>query len=297
MKVLNFGSLNIDHVYNVDHLVQPGETIASDSLEVFLGGKGFNQSIALARAGCKVFHAGMIGKDGEQLIQVLNNEGVDTENIRVSDSKTGQAIIQVDKLGQNSIIIYGGANQDVKKEFIDHVLENFSEGDIILLQNEISNIDYIMEEAKKKDMHIMFNPSPIDENISLLPLKNVTWFILNELEGMSITGEKDNAKVAWSMLKMFPNAKIILTLGNRGALYVDKDESHSFGVYDIEIKDTTGAGDTFAGFFLASVIEGNSIPISLQRASVASALAISEKGASDSIPTKEKVELHNLILK
>lgn len=295
--MLNFGSLNIDLVYGVDHFVQPGETISSNSLEVFNGGKGFNQSIALSRAGMKVYHAGMVGEDGEELLLALKNEGIDVSNVRVNKGKTGHALIQVDKTGQNNIILYGGANQCISKDFVDGVLEQFSKGDIIILQNEINNMDYIINQAYEKGMLIAFNPSPINENISLLPMEKINWFILNEIEGMAISGEDNKDKVAESILKKYPEAKVALTLGEEGVIYLDKNQQHSFGIYDVEVKDTTGAGDTFTGYFMANIIEGNPIPLALERASKASALAISERGASNAIPTKDQVESSNLKLK
>lgn len=297
MKVLNFGSLNIDYVYDVDHFVQPGETISSNNLEIFHGGKGFNQSIALSRAGITVFHAGMIGDDGEELLLALKDEGIDVTNVRICESKTGHAVIQIDKTGQNSIILYGGSNQHISKEFIDEVLDSFSKGDIILLQNEINNIDYIINKAYEKEMFIAFNPSPINGKIGLLPMGKVNWFILNEIEGMAITGETDKNKIAESMLQKFPESKIVLTLGEDGVLYLDKNQRHSFGVYNVKVEDTTGAGDTFTGYFMANLIQGNPIPLVLEKASRASALAISKKGASNAIPTKEQVESHKLQLK
>lgn len=295
--MLNFGSLNIDLVYGVDHFVQPGETISSNSLEVFNGGKGFNQSIALSRAGMKVYHAGRIGRDGGALLLALKDEGIDVRNVMVDEGKTGHALIQVDKTGQNNIILYGGANQSISKAFVDGVLEQFSKGDIIILQNEINNMDYIINQAYEKGMLIAFNPSPVDENISSLAMEKINWFILNEIEGMAITGENHKDKVAESILKKFPEAKIALTLGEDGVVYLDKDQKDSFGIYDVEVKDTTGAGDTFTGYFMANLIGGNPIPLVLERASKASALAISKRGASNSIPTKDQVESSKLKLK
>ena len=136
MRVLNFGSLNIDYVYSVDHFVQKGETISSSMLNVFSGGKGLNQSVALSRAGVEVYHAGMIGMDGLFLVELLEDAGVDTRYVvRSKDVRTGNAIIQNDSQGDNCIILYGGANQAVSKEMIDNVLKEFGSGDWLVLQN------------------------------------------------------------------------------------------------------------------------------------------------------------------
>ena len=145
MQILNFGSCNIDSVYAVDHILRPGETISATSVASFPGGKGLNQSIALARAGAAVYHAGCIGKDGGMLLDCMHESGVDTRYLRTVDDKTGLAIIQVDKNAENAIVIYSGANGRITKEHIDTVLENFHEGDLMLAQNEISELPYLIE--------------------------------------------------------------------------------------------------------------------------------------------------------
>ena len=131
MKVLNIGSMNLDHVYQVDHIVQPGETEASFDMNVFLGGKGINQSMALAKAGVEVYHGGMIGEDGQPFLDACKEYGVNADHIRMIEGKTGHAIIQVDKNAQNCILLYGGANQKLTESYVDEVLNDFESGDIL----------------------------------------------------------------------------------------------------------------------------------------------------------------------
>ena len=134
MKVLNFGSLNIDYTYQVDHFVRAGETMSSESLQVFSGGKGLNQSIALSKAGADVWHAGAVGAgDGDFLIEQMKKAGVHTELIEHLDGQTGHAIIQKDPAGQNCILLYGGANQRITKEMVDRVLTQFEADDFLIL--------------------------------------------------------------------------------------------------------------------------------------------------------------------
>ena len=159
MKILNIGSLNIDDVYSVEHFVRAGETISSTSYDRFCGGKGLNQSIALANAGAEASHAGAIGSDGQILKERLEQAGVDTSLIRISTTPTGRAIIQVVPEGENSIILFKGANHCLNAEDINSMLENFAAGDILLLQNEINNIDLIIKEAYNKGMRIALNPA------------------------------------------------------------------------------------------------------------------------------------------
>lgn len=295
MRLVNFGSLNYDYVYLVDHIVLPGETISSTDLSVFCGGKGLNQSIALSQAGAMVYHAGLIGEDGDLLQETCRNHGVNTKYIRTSSVRSGNAIIQLSKSGQNSIVLFGGANRQNSKKFIDEVLSDFEEGDYILLQNEMNLLDYMIEKAYAQKMQIVLNPSPYNESIEKCDLEKVSIFLLNEVEGMQITGESEAEKILPAMQHKYPHARIVLTLGKLGVMYSDFKKTASHGIYDVKIVDTTAAGDTFTGYFLASVTAGKTVEESLRLASIASSLAVSQKGAVDSIPPLEEVLSSKLI--
>ena len=288
-KILNIGSLNSDHVYNVPHFVTAGETLASESLQYFPGGKGLNQSVALSRAGAEVFHAGKIGPDGGPLIAWLRESGVDVRHIRTDGSVTGHAVIQVTPSGQNCILIYHGANFELNHLHLDEVFGCFGEGDILVIQNEVNEIPYIMEQASKKGIRIAFNPSPFDKTVSDFPLDLVSWFILNEIEGSEITGEKKPKTILQSMAVRFPQAAIVLTLGEDGVLYKDSTQELSEGIHRVPVVDTTAAGDTFTGFFIANIAAGKEPAEALRLASAASALAVTRPGASSSIPTRDEV--------
>lgn len=288
MKILNFGSLNRDLVYAVDHAVLPGETLASSGMEPFCGGKGLNQSLALARAGAAVYHAGCIGSDGSDLILLLQDSGVDTRHIRRVDGPSGHAIIQVDGRGQNSILLFGGANQRISPESIGKALADFGEGDLLVLQNEINSIARIMDEAHDRGMRIVFNPSPFNESISAYPLEKVDWFVLNEIEGAELTGETEPEKILQAVKEKFSGAKTLLTLGQRGAMYMDGNVVCSHPIFPVSVKDTTAAGDTFLGYFFA-LLEEKGAWEALRWASAASAIAVSIKGAANSIPCRRDV--------
>lgn len=288
-KILNFGSLNIDHVYSVDHFVEPGETTSSLRYEIFPGGKGLNQSIALSLAGGEVFHAGKIGADGAQLVKLLAEKGVDVSYIDDKGSYTGHAIIQVNKKGQNCILLHGGANVEIAATFMDEVLSDFGQGDLLVLQNEINDVSILIEKARSKGLDIALNPSPFSAGLLDYPLHKVTWFLLNEIEGQEISGQSDPDRICDSLLERYPAARIVLTLGKKGVLYRDAAQRHTHGIYDIPVIDTTAAGDTFTGFFLSCATSGMSIAESLRLASIASSLAVSKKGAAVSIPTLDEV--------
>lgn len=290
MKFLNFGSLNIDYVYAVDHIVQPGETISSTGLKLHSGGKGLNQSVALARAGANVYHAGMVGPDGDMLLAVCKENGVNIQHVKTVEERSGNAIIQVSSAGQNSIVLFSGANRKNTKENVDEVLSHFDAGDILLLQNEINLLDYIMEKAAEKGMVIALNPSPFDSILHGCPLDKVSIFIMNEVEGNQITGETEAEKILAKMKEMYPKATVVLTLGKDGAAYQGADSQCRHGIYKVPVVDTTAAGDTFTGYFLAVLTEGKTPARALEIASVASSIAVSREGATSSIPKREEVE-------
>lgn len=298
MNILNFGSLNIDFVYSLDHFVQRGETITSRNLQIFSGGKGLNQSVALGRAGISVHHAGAIGEDGQFLLEVLKEAGVHTETVRiVHQERTGNAIIQKDPSGDNCIILYGGANRTITRQHIHETLALFSSGDFLLLQNEINDIAYIAEEAHKKEMTIFLNPSPMDENIFTVPLECIDYFILNEIEAKQLLDRQNDFTenpsgkcLAARLLERFPHAHFVLTLGKEGAIYIDKDGSIDQAIYEVPVVDTTAAGDTFTGFFIASLTQGATVKQALDRATKASAITVSRMGAAPSIPTAQEVD-------
>ena len=289
MKILNYGSLNIDYTYRIPHIVAPGETITSQYLSVFPGGKGLNQSVALAKAGAQVWHAGMIGEDGEFLKQICKKSGADTRFISQVETRTGNAVIQVSDEGQNSIILFPGANRMNTKEKVDSVLDFFEPGDFLLLQNEINLIGYLIDKGKEKGMTVILNPSPFDENLKEADLKKVDLFLINEIEGRQITGKNETEEILAEMKKCYPRAGVVLTLGSEGAIYQDTQEIWRQKAYETKAIDTTAAGDTFTGYFLAAMMEGKNKAQALTEASYAAAIAVSRKGAAVSIPEKQEV--------
>ena len=289
MKILNFGSLNRDLVYAVDHAVLPGETLASSGMEPFCGGKGLNQSLALARAGAAVYHAGCIGSDGSDLILLLQDSGVDTRHIRRVDGPSGHAIIQVDANGQNSIILYGGTNRQFTHGFVDEVLEQCQPGDVIVLQNEINNIPYIMEQAWERGLRIAFNAAPYDDSVRQYPLDKVTWLIVNEVEGAGLSDETEPEKILDALEKAYPRTNVLLTLGKDGAIYAANGVRTRVKACSVKAVDTTAAGDTFIGFFLRGILDGRSQEETLKLATVASAIAVTRPGAADSVPSYAEV--------
>lgn len=290
MKLLDFGSLNIDHTYQLPHLVRPGETLASDSYHKSEGGKGFNQAVALAKAGQEVYLAGAIGQDGLFLRDYLQERGVHTEHLCVLNAPTGHAMIQLDTEGQNCIILFGGTNGMITEAMIDEVLADFGAGDYLLLQNEISHVDSIICAAHAKGMHIILNPSPMSPELLTWPLELVEWFILNEIEGADITGKTQPEEMLDELLRRYPACHVVLTLGERGSVYADATQRIDQGIVPAHTVDTTAAGDTFTGYFIHALLQGEAIQQALKTAACASAITVSRPGAGRSIPAAEEVQ-------
>lgn len=289
MKVLVFGSLNIDHVYQVPHFLRPGETMDSTAYSRNAGGKGLNQAVALARAGQDTAFAGAIGPDGLFLRDTLMEAGVDTRHVQVLDAATGHAIIQVEATGGNAILLFGGTNRMITREMAQSVLSTFAAGDCVLLQNEISCGKEILQSAKEKGLRVALNPSPASPDLHAWPLELADWLILNEVEGEDLTGASQPQAMLDELNRRFPHTAIVLTLGENGAFYRDGHQQLHQPAIPVKAVDTTAAGDTFTGYFLASVLAGKDPAFALRIAAHAAAVAVTRPGAGASIPTATEV--------
>ena len=290
MKIYNFGSLNVDRVYGVEDFVRAGETILAKSLSFFPGGKGLNQTIALARAGANVYHVGCIGRDGGILKETLVDNHVPLTYVKELDADGGHTALQVSESGQNAIIVYSGTNHMLTEEFIDEVMQTIEPGDYVLMQNEINLVPYIIRRAKEAGAVVALNPSPITKELTTYPLELVDLFIVNEIEGEALTGEKEPEKILCVFREKYPHAKIVLTLGSEGSCYQDEETFATQEIYKNTVVDTTGAGDTYCGYLLTCLMEGVPVKEALNMATAASSIAVSKQGAAPSIPKREEVE-------
>lgn len=269
MKIINFGSLNIDKVCSVEEFVQPGETIMATGYSVNAGGKGLNQSVAAARAGAQVLHAGAVGSDGLFLKEILADAGADVSCLRVMDTESGCAFIEVNSKGQNRIIVSAGTNRMYTEEYIKNVLEKAEAGDFVLLQNEINMVGEIIRLSHEKGCRVVFNASPIPGKPEELPLELVDIFMVNELEAAALAGtstEGDFRDILKALQKKYPKAAIVMTLGKEGVFYGYKEEFYSHPIFKVNAVDTTAAGDTFCGYFWqhsVRKISGNSVERSI----------------------------------
>lgn len=281
MDVWNLGSVNIDRVYSLDHLVARGETESAYHLEELPGGKGFNQSIALARAGARVHHVGAIGPDGAHLAAMLRRHGVDTAHLATVSEPTGHAIIMVDGDGYNSIVVFAAANGAVGPEAVRAALALAAPGDVLLCQNETSAVAEAMREAKNRGLRVVFNPSPFDPSVGELPLELVDLFVVNETEEAGLLALGGPAAAA---------ARVV-TRGEDGCESVAPGrEPVRVPAFRVNAVDTTAAGDTFTGYYLAALAAGADEEAALRRASAAAAIAVTRRGAAPSVPDAREVD-------
>ena len=293
-KVLNFGSLNIDYVYSMDHIIKPGETQAATSRGIFPGGKGLNQSVALALAGSDTYHAGALGQDDNSILtDVLKKAGVKLDYLKTHALPTGHTIIQVDKSGQNSIILYAGANRSLEMAEIDETFKHFRKGDLLVLQNEVNGLERMMLQASSIGMKIAFNVSPFTDDLLKLPLELCSYVLVNEIEGGAIAEmdpSSDPIKLIDGIRKKIPRCAVVLTLGTRGSILSYPDEKpRTCGCCKVKAVDTTGSGDTYTGFLLTMLMDGKEPDEAMRVAAAAAAISVTRKGAACSIPTLEEV--------
>lgn len=292
MKFFSFGSINVDHIYQVPHLVAPGETLASTDYQQVLGGKGANQSIALAKAGADVSHIGRVNSNDTWAVEQMAQANVDCKLIEYVDTPSGHAIIQVDAQAENSIVLFGGANQTFDQQTIEANLATAQQGDWLLLQNECSGTDIAVSVAVDKGMKVAFNPSPMLTDIDSFPLHKIDLLIVNEIELaqlLNADSENEQAALISQVSERFPNMQVVITLGDKGAIWVADNQQVKADAYKVPVVDTTAAGDTFLGYLLAAIGRGESKQAALKIACKASSIAVQSLGASSSIPSADQL--------
>ena len=286
MRVLSFGSINIDTVFHVPHLVGPGATIAASSVERFAGGKGANQSVALARAAIPVFHAGRIGQDGLWVRDLITACDVDTSLVVTdTDHLTGSAFIQVDGRGENAIVLDAGANHAITSQQIESTFAGFARGDVLVLQNEVNAVPAMIESARRRGMQIAFSAAPMNESVCSYPLDDVDYVFVNETEAELLSGRANPEEAA----RALPGRTRVITQGAKGAIAFDGSQLFQVPAPTVQVVDTTAAGDTFVGYCLSACLRDTPLPEAVRIACHAAALSVSRRGAMSSIPSLDEV--------
>ncbi len=286
MAIWNLGSINADLVYSVPHLPGPGETLAATDLARFLGGKGANMSVAAARAAARVHHVGAVGQDGQWATDRLLEYGVDTRHISQVQESTGHAVIAVDPQGENSILLFSGANASISEDQISKALSEAQTGDVLLMQNETNGQRHAAHLAQEMGLQVCYAAAPFDAEAVNEIIQFIDLFVLNEVEAQQL--EQETGKSPEDL----PPAHVIVTLGSKGCRHYDNasGEVQDHAAVPVTPVDTTGAGDTFTGYLIAGLDRGMPIQQSLRQASIAAALMVTRHGTADVIPDLKDVQ-------
>ena len=295
-KICVIGSLNMDLVVIVDEMPKKGQTLIGSQFKEVPGGKGANQAVAMARLNGNVTMIGKVGNDGfgQTLVNALKKDNVNTDYIKVEEGPSGVALITVDKNAENSIVVAPGANFRVLKEDIDKSIDAIKESDIVVVQLEtpLDTIKYALQESKKLGKYTILNPAPavkLDDDI----IKNVDLLTPNETEleilsGLKIENEDDIIKAAEIMIQKGVK-QLIVTLGSKGSLYIDKDNMKFKKSYKVDAIDTTAAGDSYTGALSVAFSQDKDIEEAMDFASKVGALCVTKEGAQTSLPTIQEV--------
>lgn len=291
MNIVVIGSMNMDYVLTTDNLPKKGETIHAIDFKTSIGGKGANQAFAARKLGADVVMIGSVGNDdnGRKIINRMNEVGIDTSRIEIVNTETGNAMITVDNNGNNTIIVYGGANKCVNKEIIDKNEDAIIKADFVIFQLEIpiETVEYGIELAKKHNTKVILNPAPakiFSDNI----LRNVDIITPNETELVIISGENDLKLGARKLLESGVK-EVIVTIGEKGSYYLSNEKEILSESIKVKAIDTTAAGDSFNGALAVAICEGKCIEEALEFSNVVGALTTTKSGAEKSLPYREEV--------
>lgn len=291
------GSLNMDLVVKVDTMPKGGQTLIGSNFKEVPGGKGANQAVAMARLGGNVSMIGKVGNDGfgQTLLNALKADNVNTDYIGIEEGPTGVALITVDKNAENSIVVAPGANFKVAVEDIDNNIEAINNSDIVVVQLEtpLETIKYGLKKAKEAGKYTILNPAPavvledeIIENVDLLTPNETE---LEILSGIQINNEDDIKRAAQIMIDKGVK-ELIVTLGSKGSLYINKERSMFKSAYKVQAVDTTAAGDSYTGALSVAFANGKNVEEAMDFASKVGALSVMKEGAQSSLPTLKDVE-------
>lgn len=285
MKIAVYGSLNIDYHYSLPHIVQAKETLQATSLHAHLGGKGANQAIALHHALGDVTLLGCINEKDTFIQPALQTFGLSTSHLQKSKAPHGHAMIQVDEQGQNAIVVFPGTNHENDLHQIKKQLLNY---DVLVLQNEVNGVQELMHYAKQNGKYVVFNASPIHPK-ERFDLMEIDVLVVNEMEMCALLEHHDPKMAATLLTQQYPHLLIVLTLGEEGSLTYYQNQRYQQTSLPTEVVDTTGAGDTYLGYFIQTYLQTHDLPKAMYIASIAAKLCVSKMGAAPSIPTYEDV--------
>lgn len=284
MTILNIGSINIDHAYRVTRHPAPGETVLDKGYLCGLGGKGANMSLAAAAAGAQIRHAGAVGQDGAWCRDRLAAAGIDVTDLIVGEVETGHAVIMVDDAGENVIVVHSGANQALTMAAIEAAIARAAPGDWLLLQNETNLVPEAARAGRAAGLRVAYAAAPFDPDAAGAMLELADLLAVNEVEAAQL------ATATGRPVEDLGVPSLLVTLGARGAVFLRDGERIETPAFKVRPVDTTGAGDTFFGFFLAGLDLGADPAAALRRAAAAAAIQVTRPGAGEAIPAGDEVD-------
>lgn len=284
--IWNLGSINIDNFYEVPHLPRAGETLAAHSYGFGLGGKGANMSVAAARAAARVSHIGAVGEDGRWTRERLMEYGVDIPHVANTPVPTGHANIVIDAQGENSIVLFQGANVELTEAIIGGALTEASPRDFLLMQNETNGQDYAATTARALGLRVAYAAAPFEAAAINQLLGRIDLLVLNEVEAEQLAEATGKPAGALDI------ADVVITLGAKGCKWVSNAGEKCFDAYPAEVVDTTGAGDTFTGYLVAGLDRGMDMEAAIDLALKAASMMVARRGTADVIPDLKEIQDH-----
>lgn len=296
-KILVIGSMNMDLVVNTDEIPSIGETVLGNSMIQVPGGKGANQAVAMSKLEADVTFLGKVGSDayGSSLLESMSMSGVNIDHIERNNNNTGIAVINVDKNADNNIIVIAGANWNVDKKYLEKHRNLFQENDLVVFQLEIplTTVKEGLKISKEYGKTTILNPAPAfdldDETISYIDILIPNEHELERLSKIKIIDEDSIISAAKVLINKGVNI-IIITLGSEGVLYIDQQQTVHYPAFEVNVVDTTAAGDSFIAGFATEYLKTNNIKKSVERGQSTASLTIQKMGAQSSLPTKADVD-------
>lgn len=297
-KIAVIGSLNMDLVVKAERSPESGETLFGQSFQTTPGGKGANQAVAIAKLGHSVAMIGKVGRDmyGSSLIESAKESGVDVSMVGQDPvAPTGIALIIVEESGDNRILIVSGANSEVSNTYVEKYIRIIKDAGFLVLQAELpwDTVKYSLRLANEYQVPSVLNLAP-PRLISGETLKSIQHLVVNESEATYLSGitVKDHSTALEACANLIQRGAqtIIVTLGDKGCVLANRDGSKFFPAHNVEVVDTTAAGDAFIGGFVSAMSTSNDLSKSVHYATAVAALTVTRFGAQSSLPNKDEVD-------
>ena len=284
MTIYNLGSINVDHLYMLERIPKPGETLSSLETHITIGGKGLNISVAANRSGADVRHIGVVSSADPSVLDMIAGLGLDSALISQVDVQTGHAIIYVDENSENSIVVHGGANLCFSESQIRTALSSAQPDDWLVLQNETNANEIGISIAREKGMQIALVAAPFNAKTMPEQIEKV------DLVSMNKTESELFEVISGTSIGNLKSIDFLITYGADGAVFLSDGEARRIAAHKVHSIDTTGAGDTFFGVFMAHYTSRGCVETALKKANAAAALIVQRRGVASVVPSQKEID-------